>query len=453
MSIDVAVPTGNFKGYDLNTRSLREPDSELTKVGPGTPCGEYLRRYWHPIAMTGQIDEFPLRIRRFGEDLVLFRDKSGRYGCLHLHCSHRNTSLEFGIVEREGIRCCYHGWLYDVDGTILETPGEPANSRIRDRVAHGAYPTVEYRGLVFAYFGPPEEMPTFPFLDHMDLGPADEMVPFLIPNPCNWLQTYENSFDPYHTVYLHTRVSGAQFTDEFAVHPEFEIFERPYGYFYTNARRVGDKVWIRFHDHLPPNFSQNGSMFPDAKRNAYFLKAGLTRWVVPVDDENNITIAWRHFIDGYDPFGFADKSKCGYNSVDFYGQTDALPYEERQRKPGDYEAWVGQGAVSVHEAENLGETDKGVAMARRHHREQIRALQRGERLPQPTDLGLPVPLYGGDSVLTIPGGGEDDRETVREVCRRVAAIYMAGDGYRGDDREAFIVGSLRKLEETWPAGG
>ena len=281
MSIDVEVPSGNFKGYNLNTRMQQPPDDELTKIGPGTPCGEYLRRYWHPIAMTEQITDLPLRIRRFGENLVLFKDKSGQYGCLHLHCSHRNTSLEFGIVEQKGLRCCYHGWLYDVDGTILETPGEPESSKIKHNVSHGAYPTIEYRGLVFAYFGPIEEMPTFPFLDHMDLGPEDEMVPFLIPNPCNWLQTFENSFDPHHTVHLHTRVSGAQFTDEFAVHPEFEIFERPYGYFYTNARRIGDKVWMRFHDHIPPNFSQNGSMFPDAKKNAYFLKAGLTRWWSP----------------------------------------------------------------------------------------------------------------------------------------------------------------------------
>ena len=142
--------------------------------------------------MTAQITEFPLRIKRLGEDLVLFKDKSGAFGCLHLHCSHRNTSLEFGIIEEKGLRCCYHGWLYDTDGTILETPGEPKNSKIKERVAHGAYPTVEYRGLIFSYFGPSEDVPPFPFYDHMDLGPNDEMVPFIIPNPCNWLQTYEN---------------------------------------------------------------------------------------------------------------------------------------------------------------------------------------------------------------------------------------------------------------------
>ena len=106
--------------------------------------------------------------------------------------------------------------------------------------------------------------------------------------------------------------------------------------------------------------------------------------------------------------------------------------------------------MNVHKAENLGETDKGVAMARRHHREQIRALQNGERMPQPTDLGLPVPLYGGDSVLTIPKSNNDDRKTVREVCHRVAAIYMEGDKYVGEDREEFIIKSLKKLEESWP---
>lgn len=96
-----------------------EPDPELTQVGPGTPCGEYLRRFWHPIALASMVTELPLRVRRLGEDLILFRDGSGAYGLLHLYCAHRNTSLEFGIIEETGIRCCYHGWLFAPDGTIL----------------------------------------------------------------------------------------------------------------------------------------------------------------------------------------------------------------------------------------------------------------------------------------------------------------------------------------------
>ncbi len=97
-----------------------------------------------------------------GEDLVAFRDRGGAVGLLELHCAHRGTSLEFGLISDKGIRCCYHGWLFDVDGTILETPGEPPDSTLKDRLFHGAYPVREYQGLVFAYMGPPEKEPDFP---------------------------------------------------------------------------------------------------------------------------------------------------------------------------------------------------------------------------------------------------------------------------------------------------
>jgi phenylpropionate dioxygenase-like ring-hydroxylating dioxygenase large terminal subunit len=106
-------------------------------------------------------------------------------------------SLEFGIVANHGIRCAYHGWCYGIDGRILETPGESPQSKLRERICHGAYPVVEYKGLIFAYFGPPECKPAFPRLDMMEL-PGNEMVPWQIHSPCNRLQVSENSMDPFH---------------------------------------------------------------------------------------------------------------------------------------------------------------------------------------------------------------------------------------------------------------
>ena len=450
MSIEIDTPKGNFGGYDRNAEMLAPPDDELTKVGPGTPCGEYLRRYWMPIAMTQQITDLPLRVRILGEDLVLFRDGSDHYGLLHLNCSHRNASLEYGIIEEKGIRCCYHGWLYDVDGTIMEAGAEPLDSKITENVRHGAYPVIEFKGLIFTYMGPTAEMPAFPVLDHFDLGPDDDMVPFLIPSPCNWLQVYENSFDPFHTAFLHSRVSGVQFTNEFAVLPVIDIFERDYGYAYTNSRRVDDKIWLRFHDHLPPNFSQNGSMFPDANETLYFARAGLTRWVVPIDDTNTITIAWRHFIEGMDKRAIGNKEDCGYNKVDFYGQTADRPYEQMQRMPGDYEAWTSQGPVSVHKREHLGTTDRGLAMARNHHRRAIRNLAKGETLPQPTVLGDPIPLWGGDTILRIPKSNTDERQQISDVAHRVVDIYRAGDKYVGEERIAFMHKALKEFEANGP---
>ena len=190
----------------------RPIDDELAKVGPGTPCGEYLRRFWHPIMMSERLTDRPLAVRVMGEDLVLFRDLSGDIGLLHKHCSHRGMSLEFGIIADHGIRCAYHGWRYATSGKILEMPAEPQTNPLKDRICQGAYPAYEYRGLVFAYMGPPERTPAFAHLDIMDL-PDNEMVPWQIHSPCNWLQASENSMDPYHTPFLHTRMSGVQFEE------------------------------------------------------------------------------------------------------------------------------------------------------------------------------------------------------------------------------------------------
>src|SRR5437868_8882184 len=189
-------------------------DQELTRVGPGTPCGEYLRRFWQPVVLSQELGDLPRRLRIMGEDLVAFRDHSGAAGLLELHCPHRGTSLEFGLVGEKGIRCCYHGWLFDIDGAILETPGEPADSTLKDKLCHGAYPTHEAHGLVFAYLGPPDEKPPFPIYDRL-IRPGYGVTPGRKwSDPCNCLQIMENTMDPAHTAFLHTIVSGAVFTDE-----------------------------------------------------------------------------------------------------------------------------------------------------------------------------------------------------------------------------------------------
>jgi 5,5'-dehydrodivanillate O-demethylase len=132
----------------------KEENESLTRVGPGTPAGEMLRRYWHPIAFVNELKARPLRRRILGEDLVLFRDEQNRLGLLALRCSHRGTSLEFGHLEDGGLRCCYHGWLYDVEGRVLEMPGEPTDSTFGQRVRHPAYKVQELGGVIFAYLGP-----------------------------------------------------------------------------------------------------------------------------------------------------------------------------------------------------------------------------------------------------------------------------------------------------------
>jgi nitrite reductase/ring-hydroxylating ferredoxin subunit len=399
-----------------------------------------------PVAMTQQVGDLPLRIRILGEDLVLFREKSGRLGLLHLYCCHRNMSLEFGIIEEGGIRCSYHGWKYAPDGTILETPCEPPASQVRTKACMGAYPVVEFKGLVFAYMGPADDIPPFPVFDTFH-EEGDEMLPFLIPSPCNWLQVMENAWDPFHSVYLHTRAARVQFIDAFAEMPRIEFFERPFGEFYTNTRRVGDIVWLRVHDKLLPSFTQNGAHFPVPDGPRYFGRCGLTRWVVPVDDTCTLVIAWRHFRDGDDPNGLTDKTQVGFNMVDFYGQTGERTYEQRQRDPGDWDAWVSQGPVNVHARENLAFTDRGIAKVRKKLREAIRDVKEGGKAPQPAlNYDGVIPTYGGDTMLRIPKSNENDDKFLKHVARKVAEIYVSGDRYVGEERYDYIRSQLRRFE-------
>ena len=204
-----------FSGY--HTREIPAPDPYLTQVGPGTPMGEYMRRFWQPVCLSDELTDLPKSIRILGEDLVVFRDKSESVGVLHRHCSHRGTSLEYGIVSEQGIRCCYHGWLFDVDGTVLETPGEPPESKLKDSVVHGAYPAQEYKGIVHAYMGPPDLRPHFPKYDFFGV-PGAKFAPFSFSYENNWLQSHENAVDPVHSVFLHGRITE-HFIEPFSVLP------------------------------------------------------------------------------------------------------------------------------------------------------------------------------------------------------------------------------------------
>lgn len=409
-----------FTGY--SRPELPPEDAELTHVGRRTPAGEYLRRFWHPVAMTAEIGDLPLRIRIMGEDLVLYRDRLGRYGLLDLHCSHRGSSLEFGIVTDRGLSCCYHGWLYDLDGTVLETPGEPSGSRLKDGVRHGAYPAREWGGLVFAYMGPPEEEPPFPIFDPAMVA-GNRTVAYSLLFECNWLQVHENCMDPLHSVFLHTRTSGTQFAEAFGAMPIVSYEKTRLGMVSTAVRRWGDNVWVRTNDAIMPNIAQFGPPWEDGSIEKVMGPAAITRWVVPIDDVTCMTIGVRHFNDKVDPDGRGIEAAVGKGTVDFLGQTPERPYAERQRVPGDYDAQVSQRPIAIHGVENLGSTDAGVAMLRRLIRRGIRNVASGKRLaPAPAlDSGV-VPTYSHDTVIRAARSASDDDAFLAAIGRRVFGI-------------------------------
>ena len=139
-----------------------EQNERLTRVGPGTPAGELFRRYWLPVATTQELREAPVKaVRLLGEDLTLFEDRGGSIGLVARRCAHRRVDLRYGIPEERGLRCPYHGWLYDVDGRCLEMPAEDERSTFASRVRLTSYPVRELGGLIFAYLGP-EPVPVLP---------------------------------------------------------------------------------------------------------------------------------------------------------------------------------------------------------------------------------------------------------------------------------------------------
>src|SRR6266508_1913672 len=181
-----------------------ELNQQLTRVGPGTPCGDLLRRYWWPVAVAAQLDEEPvLPVRLLGESLALYRTPTGAIGLVAQRCPHRGASLAYGIPEDAGLRCPYHGWMFDGTGACLEMLAEPPESTFKHRVRIPAYPVQELVGLVFAYLGP-EPVPLLP---RWDLLVRDDLTREvgICHLPVNWLQAVENAMDPAHLEVLHTR--------------------------------------------------------------------------------------------------------------------------------------------------------------------------------------------------------------------------------------------------------
>ena len=355
-------------------------DADLTHVGIGTPMGELLRRYWQPVCLSSEIDELPKLVKVLGEELVAFRDKRGRVGVLDAHCAHRGTSLEYGRIEEEGIRCCYHGWLFSVDGCCLQQPGEPPNSRYRDKVAQPAYPALEYGGLVFAYMGPLDKKPEFPLYDNL-LKDSVELVAYRNVSrgrvaACNWLQLEENAMDPIHTAVLHSGFSGVQFTQIYSIIPQIAFEETAFGMKYIRTAKLPNgRTFVREQDVFVPNArSVADNITPD---DPHTQRSTLIGWWVPVDDSHTIgfhTEAVR-VVDGV--------RKASNFLIAQEGRTSGTQevhrsYEDTQRYPDDKQAQESQRPIAVHALEHLGATDRGVTMFRNLLRRSLKAVAAGQ---------------------------------------------------------------------------
>ncbi|MDA0262368.1 MAG: Rieske 2Fe-2S domain-containing protein [Proteobacteria bacterium] len=457
---DTLAETGRFGNEVPRTRQPNAAyhraravpmDEETIRVGRGTDGGEYLRRTWQPVCLSEELGELPKVVRILDENLVLFRTRAGQLGLFEKHCSHRGASLEYGLPTDQGLQCCYHGWHFAPDGTILETPNDP-DSKIKERLCHPAYPTHEYNGIIFAYMGPPEDVPDFPILDTY-VQPDTKAVPFSLYFPCNWVQVLDNTQDPTHSCFLHTRVSGAQFAVSWGELPELTYVDTPLGMININVRRWDDHVWVRTTDVMLPNLNQTGHLWISAEYEETFLRCSLTRWMRPIDDTHTQMIGWRVFNERLDRDSDADPSQVGFGKIDFIGQTeDERPYEERQRVPGDYEAIAGQGEVVLNAAWNLNHGDRGVAMMRKIIRENIQAVRDGKEyvsVDRSPRINGVVPTYTQDTVVTIPPQNGEDRVMMREIGDKVTQLIFAGAKLEAADRATRFNQELAAIVQSY----
>jgi 5,5'-dehydrodivanillate O-demethylase len=357
-------------------------NDRITRVAPGTPMGNLMRRYWHPVAASVEVnEENPTKeVRLLGEDLVLFRSTRGVVGLIEPSCPHRKANLSYGVPEPEGIRCAYHGWLFDETGACIDQPSEPAGSRFKDKVKMKAYKTEELGGLIFAYMGP-EPAPLLPNWDILTWTNVTRTIN-VVDMPANWLQCMDNSLDPVHFQWLHrywggwniarkrTAGEGEDFDRSTLsrgrehVKVGFDTFE--YGIIkrrLLEGETEEDQWWRIGHPILFPNI----------------LRVAQDHWHsfqyrIPIDDthtkhllytvvvpEPGVTVAEQEFVPYVERELYDEKGRLN-NTI--------VPAQ-------DEAAWVMQGPITDRTTEHLGVTDVGIILYRKMINENLKIVEDG----------------------------------------------------------------------------
>ncbi len=355
----------------------QEENDLLTRVGPGTPAGKLLRRYWHAVAPAAELSDAKpkKRVRILGENLLLYKNRNGGYGLVAERCSHRGASLYYGFVEDDGIRCAYHGWKYDACGKCVEQPFENPQSGFKDKIQHPAYPVEKLGGMLFAYLGPLDKKPLLPKWDVLVRQDGVKKIDVCEVLQCNWLQAMENSVDPTHTYYLHSHTLKLKGDKDYVPFHyqqlskiDFELVVEP-----TWAGIQKQRIFAG--DGVPAE-APHPLIFPNILfvpvRTGYAM-----HFRTPIDDANTQVFQFR-FSPTRDgsiaeqpedpPFEFiATKNEDGEFHLNHFASQDHM-------------AWETQGPIADRTGEHLAEGDRGIIMFRKLLREQIIAAENGENL-------------------------------------------------------------------------
>lgn len=382
-----------------------EENDLLCRVEGDAPMGKLMRRHWTPVCLIEEVSEpdgTPIQARIFGEDLVVFRDTDGRVGVMDEHCPHRRASLVLGRNEEGGLRCLYHGWKMDVEGTVLEMSSEPAASGMAGKVKHRAYPTHEWGGMVWAYMGPRETMPEFEPPAWAPTADARVSIAKVI-IPCNWAQILEGAIDSAHSSSLHSsdmvpaRVDGAKATDKNWLRPStdkaprLQVQRTDYGFRYAALRRpinnaathdyVRSTVFVAPYSALiPPNNLYNVANvnIPMDDTHTVFYFIG---WGHPAQTPETET--WRKFLGAQVGIDLDDKYRPLRNRDNNFWQ------DRKAMKAGNFTGitgfpnqdiamWVTMGSVADRTCDRLGASDLAIVEFRRQMLDAVREFQHGK---------------------------------------------------------------------------
>ena len=384
---------------------LTQQDNELlTKTGPGTPMGDLFRRFWLPALLPEELpapDCAPIRLRLLSEDLVAFRDTTGRVGILGAHCAHRGASLFFGRNEESGLRCVYHGWKYDADGNCVDMPNEPPvgaqhAAPLQHKIRQTAYPTQEHGGVVWIYMGPAEQTPTMPELEWTRVPTSHLLVSKWL-HESNYLQGFEGDLDSSHASFLHSYLDPGESPADRTISPELKAADRApklvvnntdYGFRYGARRTVGDGSYNwRLTQWLLPTYSLIG--FIEFPANG--------RCWIPIDDEH----AWTFYYAYHPERPLTDQELARYRAGRGF-PPELIPgtYRPKRNRENEYlldreqqrtQSYTGiygvsdqdraiqesMGPIFDRRREHLGTSDLAVVAARLRLLQTIRELQRG----------------------------------------------------------------------------
>jgi hypothetical protein len=413
----------------------QEQNDFITRVGPDTAAGGLMRRYWQPAALVDELagTNRPIKpIRLLGEDLVLFRGEGGRYGLVERRCPHRGTDLAYGRLENGGLRCAFHGWLFDVNGQCLETPAEPDGSNLCANIKQKAYPVIEKSGILFAYMGPGEP-PEFPHFDCF-IAPDSHTFAFKGMIDCNWLQSLEVGIDPAHTSFLHRFFHDEDPADQYGKlfrdtsadsdmpmtkimrdfpRPVIEVESTDYGFRLITLRKISDRnTHVRV----------TNLMFPNAFIIPMSREMTITQWHVPIDDTKHYWYAI--FTSFTTP---VNKDHMREQRLKLYQLPDYIPNKNKHNDYGfdpheqEHETFTGMGAdINVHDqwacesmgviqdrtTEHLGQSDKAINAYRRLLRQAIDDTRSGGKPLMVLDAKAAPALTGPAAIDGI--GPTDD---------------------------------------------